>query len=208
MTESDIPSHSNSRNSYATSQSLLQRVQSQDQDAWRRLVYIFSPLVYHICKRWRVTGADADDVVQDVFQAVAASIGEYQSTRGGKRAPFRNWLGGIIHHKLGDRHRRQLRQPLAEGGSAAHERLQELPAPEALLPAEDLSATSGVCQRALQLLRDEFEPQTWQAFWRTAVDGQAAAAIAVELGMSAAAVRKAKSRILHRLRLELGDLFE
>jgi RNA polymerase sigma-70 factor (ECF subfamily) len=60
----------------------------------------------------------------------------------------------------------------------------------------------------LHLLREEFEPQTWQAFWRTAVDGQPATAVAVELGMSAAAIRKAKSRILHRLRLELGDLFE
>jgi RNA polymerase sigma-70 factor (ECF subfamily) len=208
VTESDHHPDSNPRSSYATSQSLLERVQSQDQEAWNRLVYIFSPLVYHVCAKWKVTGADAEDVVQDVFQAVAASIAEYQVARDGKRAPFRCWLGGIIHHKLGDRHRRQVRQPQAEGGSAAHERLQELPAPKALLPAEDLSATSGVCQRALHLLRDEFEPQTWQAFWRTAVDGQPATAVAIELGMSAAAIRKAKSRILHRLRIELGDLFE
>lgn len=208
VTEPEQHSPSNPRSGYATSQSLLERVQSQDQEAWNRLVYIFSPLVYHICKKWNVTGADAEDVVQDVFQAVAASIGDYQVARDGKRAPFRCWLGGIIHHKLSDRHRRMFRQPQAEGGSAAQERLQELPAPDALLPAEDLSATSGLCQRALHLLREEFEPQTWQAFWRTAVDSQPATAVAVELGMSAAAIRKAKSRILHRLRMELGDLFE
>src|SRR5262249_33894707 len=157
---------------------------------WNRLVYIFSPLVYHICRKADVTGADAEDVVQEVFQAVAASIGDYQVARDGKPAPFRYWLGGIIHHKLSDRHRRLLRQPLAEGGSAAQARLLELPAPDAILPAEDLSATSEVCQRALHLLRDEFEAQTWQAFWRTAVDGQPAVAVATELGMSAAAVRK------------------
>jgi RNA polymerase sigma-70 factor (ECF subfamily) len=208
VTKPDHFSRSNARDSYATSQSLLARVQSKDQEAWNRLVYIFSPLVYHICKNRNVTGADAEDIVQDVFQAVAVTIGDYQVSRDGKRAPFRCWLGGIIHHKLGDRHRRLLRQPQAEGGSVAQQRLQELPAPEAMLPAQDLGPTSGLCRRALHLLRDEFEPQIWQAFWRTAVDGQPAPAVAVELGMSAAAVRKAKSRILHRLRIELGELFE
>jgi RNA polymerase sigma-70 factor (ECF subfamily) len=187
---------------------LLERVQNHDQEAWKRLVYIFSPLVFHICKRWGVMGADAEDVVQEVFQAVAVGIGQYQASRDGARAPFRSWLGGIIHHKLSDRHRRLSRQPQAEGGSHAYERLQELPEPDALLPAEDLSATSGLCQRALQLLREQFEPQSWQAFWRTAVDGQPATHVATELGMSAAAVRKAKSRILHRLKVEIGDLFE
>src|SRR3954454_13934101 len=88
VTEPDHPSHSNPRSNYATSQSLLERVQRQDQEAWNRLVYIFSPLVYHICGKWKVTGADAEDVVQDVFQAVATGIGDYQVARDGKRAPF------------------------------------------------------------------------------------------------------------------------
>ena len=63
-----------------------------------------------------------------------------------------------------------------------------------------------MCHRALELLRGEFAAQTWQAFWRTAVDGQSAPAIAAELNMSPAAVRKAKSRVLHRLKEELGEL--
>jgi RNA polymerase sigma-70 factor (ECF subfamily) len=40
------------------------------------------------------------------------------------------------------------------------------------------------------------------------VDGQTSAAVAAELGMSPTAVRMAKSRILHRLREELGDLVD
>ncbi|MEZ6101764.1 MAG: hypothetical protein R3E01_22750 [Pirellulaceae bacterium] len=47
---------------------------------------------------------------------------------------------------------------------------------------------------------------TWDAFWRTAVLGQATADVADELGMTAAAVRKAKSRTLQRLRRQLGDI--
>lgn len=201
----DTPGASQSR--YATSQSLLERVKSQDQEAWKRLVYIFTPLVYHICKRWHVSGPDADDVLQEVFQAVAESIGQYQSQRDEKRAPFRAWLSGITQHKLMDWQRRRARQIQAEGGSNAYERLQEVPEADAL-PPDDLTATNGVCQRALHMLRDEFEAQTWQAFWRTAVDGQSATAVAAELDMKPAAVRKAKSRVLHRLKVEIGDLVD
>ena len=60
--------------------------------------------------------------------------------------------------------------------------------------------------RALDLVRAEFEGRTWQMFWRSAVDGHAVAAIARDLGASAAAVRQAKSRVLRRLKSELGDL--
>jgi RNA polymerase sigma-70 factor (ECF subfamily) len=65
---------------------------------------------------------------------------------------------------------------------------------------------SALYHRLLGLLKAGFEDRTWQAFWRVAVDGRPAADVADELGMSAVAVRKAKSRVLHRLREEAGDL--
>jgi RNA polymerase sigma-70 factor (ECF subfamily) len=57
-------------------------------------------------------------------------------------------------------------------------------------------------------VRDEFEERTWQAFWLTAVEGRPADDVAADLGVSAAAVRKAKSRVLHRLKEELGELLD
>ena len=63
-------------------------------------------------------------------------------------------------------------------------------------------------RRALDLVRAEFENRTWEAFWRTAIDGQRPAHVADDLGMSLNAVYKAKSRVLRRLRRELGDLLE
>jgi RNA polymerase sigma-70 factor (ECF subfamily) len=56
------------------------------------------------------------------------------------------------------------------------------------------------------LIRDEFEEQTWQAFWLTTVEDRSSTDAAVALGMSAGAVRKAKARVLHRLRQEFGDV--
>jgi RNA polymerase sigma-70 factor (ECF subfamily) len=43
-------------------------------------------------------------------------------------------------------------------------------------------------------------------FWRVTVDGEATAEVARDLSVSPSAVRLAKSRILRRLREELGDI--
>jgi RNA polymerase sigma-70 factor (ECF subfamily) len=186
--------------------SLLERVRNRDEQAWQKLVYLYTPLVYHLCRRWNVAGPDAEDVVQDVFQAVALDLDKFQRERAGQTRTFRSWMGGIVRHKLFDLFRRKNRQPQAQGGSDAYQRLQDLSLPDD--PGEEAEAVSSVCQRALELIRGDFAEQTWQAFWRTSVDGQPAAAIAGELGMSAAGVRKAKSRVLHRLKQELGDLID
>jgi RNA polymerase sigma-70 factor (ECF subfamily) len=58
----------------------------------------------------------------------------------------------------------------------------------------------------MELVRSEFEAKTWQAFWRAAVDGHPVDMIAADLGVTPAAVRKSKSRVLRRLKEEIGDL--
>jgi RNA polymerase sigma-70 factor (ECF subfamily) len=71
--------------------------------------------------------------------------------------------------------------------------------------AAEAEAFGEVLQRAIESIRGEFQDRTWQAFWRTVVEGKAAADVADELGMQPGAVRVSKSRVLLRLRRELGD---
>ncbi len=52
----------------------------------------------------------------------------------------------------------------------------------------------------LDLMQEEFEPATLQAFRRLALDGISGAEVAGELGVSVAAVYVAKSRVLARIR--------
>jgi RNA polymerase sigma-70 factor (ECF subfamily) len=56
------------------------------------------------------------------------------------------------------------------------------------------------------VIRGAIEWRTWQAFWLTAVEGRLPRDVALELGISPGAVRVAKSRVLKRLRDELGGL--
>jgi RNA polymerase sigma-70 factor (ECF subfamily) len=192
----------------ATSLSLLQRIRNGDAAGWNRAVELYTPLIYHWCKRRGVEGADADDVLQEVFQAATQSIGAFRRERAGDT--FRGWLRAITRHKILALWRSRSHQPDALGGSSALQQLQQVPdsEDEAAEDAADADQMSALFHRALGLLRDEFEPRTWQAFWRTAVDAQSAPDVATELGMTANAVRMAKSRVLHRLREELGDLVQ
>lgn len=220
------PSGRESRSSCGTSPSLIQRVRADEADAWDRLVSLYAPLVAHWCRRSRLPDEDLADVFQEVFQAVASHIAAFRNDRA--RDTFRGWLRTITLNKINDHFRKQRQEPRGVGGSEALERMAQLPDPaRADQPSSGTSSASAagssaaeedasaeavierqLFQRGLELIRSEFEPRTWQAFWRTAVDGRSAPEVAAELSMSPGAVRVAKSRVLRRLRAELGDIWD
>jgi RNA polymerase sigma-70 factor (ECF subfamily) len=69
-----------------------------------------------------------------------------------------------------------------------------------------MEAEKIISRRAMELVRTEFQQRTWEAWYKTAVEGRPAADVAEDMNMSLAAVYKAKSRVLLRLRQELGGL--
>jgi RNA polymerase sigma-70 factor (ECF subfamily) len=194
--------------STATSRSLLERVRADEPAAWDRLVGLYAPLVLHWCRRWGLQEQDAADVFQEVFQAVATHIAGFRKENRGDT--FRGWLRTITGNKVRDHFRRRGREPAGAGGTDALTRMAQIPAPEPVEgdSATEASAEQGLFHRALEEIRADFEERTWQAFWRTAVEGRTPKEVAAELGMSPGAVRVAKSRVLQRLREELGDLLE
>lgn len=192
--------------SLATSTSLLQGLQAQQPDAWACFVRIYGPLVYTWCRRRGLQADDAADMVQEVCRAVHRRIGEFeQAARGG----FRSWLWTIARNKMLDLYRG--RRTPAVGGSAHQESLQQLTSdqrPEDEPELTDAGDRVALMRRALELIRPGFEPPTWLAFWRSAVEGHHTAHIAADLKTTPAAVRKARSRVLQRLRSVLAELGE
>jgi RNA polymerase sigma-70 factor (ECF subfamily) len=188
-----------------TSLTLLARVQADEPAAWERFVELYAPLVHHWCRRAALGAETTADVFQDVFQAVAQHIGTFRRDRPGDT--LRGWLRTVTANKIRDHYRRHAGEPAAQGGTTARLLLQDVPDP---LPADDQE--TGVMQwsvrRALEWVRGDFEPTTWQAFWKTQVEEQSPADVAAELGMTPAAVRKAKYRVLQRLREELEGIAE
>lgn len=188
----------------ATSLSLLERVRHRDPEAWKRLVFIYAPLIQHWCQRWGAHEADAEDVQQEVFQSVARKISAFRRDRPGDT--FRGWLRVIAFRKFLDLRGRQQLQPKAEGGSDVQARLLQVPDPADADGDDTPEQVQNLHHRALELVRSQFESQTWRAFWRCAVEGDSPAEIAQDMAVTPAAVRKAKSRVLRRLKEEFGDL--
>jgi RNA polymerase sigma-70 factor (ECF subfamily) len=198
----------------STSRSLLVRLRDDDPAAWERLVTLYSPLVYYWCGKMNLPEQDMADVFQEVFQSVATHINDFRKDRPGDT--FRGWLRTITRSKVYDHYRRQTRQPNAAGGTEAQIRFSQMPADDSSdeTPSDSTNESSeeeiynDLFLRALNLIRDNFAERTWQAFWRVVVDGRTPNEVAEELEMRPGTVRVAKSRVLHRLRKELGELLD
>ena len=146
--------------------------------------------------------ADAADIAQEVFVATLADVSEFRRERAGDSG----WLWTIAQNKIRDRFRRLHEQ--AQGGTDAQQCLAQIPdSPEETIDAAPRSSDEGVLERrVLKVVRAGVETRTWQAFWRVTVDEQAVADVAEELGMTAAAVYKAKYRVARLIRQEMSEL--
>ncbi len=196
----------NSQAESSISTSLLQRVKSRDADAWRRLVELFGPTVYQWCLKAGLQPADASDVGQEVFRSVLGAIQNFRREKPGDT--FRGWLWRVTQYRIQDHWRRTAKQPEPVGGSTAKEQLAQHPAEFPVDETFDPSQDDELLLAALELIREDFQPHTWQAFWLVTIEGHSAREAADRLNMSRGAVYVAKSRILSRLREELDGVID
>ncbi len=174
-----------------------------DTAAWSEFVALYEPLVYRLARRKGLQDADAQDLVQDVFQALARSIDHWDPARGS----FRAWLSQITRNLLINILSRGKNLPRGSGSTSIQDLLQEQ-------PADDPSATAvfeaeyrrHLFQWAADQVRDEFTPATWQAFWQTVVEQRPTKDVAAELGITLGALYVARSRILSRLKRKIDSL--
>lgn len=188
---------------------LLTRLRDgQDGGAWREFFDLYGPVVYRFARNRGLQDADAADLMQDVLRSVARNA--HRMEYDPKRGTFRGWLYTVTRNKIYNFLSSQKNRPRASGDSDAHERLQAIPAREEDGPDADWEREyqQRLTDRAMDLVKDEFQPATWQAFWGTAVEGKAAGEVGVGLKMSPGAVYVAKSRVLARLREEVRKMMD
>jgi RNA polymerase sigma-70 factor (ECF subfamily) len=184
---------------HTTSVSLLDRLrQPADPQAWERFVDLYTPLLFHWARRAGLQETDAADLIQDVFQVLLRRMPEFHYDRNGS---FRGWLRTVLLNQWRTRLRRRRELPLNEAESG----LAEEDGQDAVTEKEYRDYLIG---RALDVMRKDFQPATWQACWEHVARGRAAAEVAAELGITVKAVYLAKARVLRRLREELQGLWD
>ena len=182
-----------------TSPTLILSLQlGEDDTAWLRVVRIYGPLIHTWCTRCGLQDSDAADVSQDVLADLAKSIEKF--SRDGDGATFRGWLWTITRNKIADHFRRWSQTTNGSGGTGALHLIEQLPDERPETPAD----VTDLHLRALEGLQCNFNEATWTAFWRVVVEGDAAKDVSEDLGITVWAVYKAKTRVMAKLRAELG----
>ncbi len=166
--------------------------------AWGRFVAIYRPAIVAVARQRGLALADADDVAQAVFAAVAGAVHRFDPDRevsasSGPRARFSTWLATIADRKTIDALRRSRVRPAS---GHAFDAVAARDTDSRLLRFE---VRRRLFLTAAADLQDEVSPTAWEAFWRTAIDGDSAERVAKTLGMTAGAVYAAKARTMRKL---------
>jgi RNA polymerase sigma-70 factor, ECF subfamily len=192
-----------------TSVSLLERLRSAEPDDphWRRLHDIYEPWIQGWLARVPELGTESHDVAQEVLMVVVRELPKFNRQRDGS---FRRWLGIVVANQLRSHWKRQKRRPsLGLDNAAGNEFVEQLADPTSALSREwDRQHDQFVLDRLMTTVRADFTATTWEAFRRCALDGEATAAVATDLGVTVNAVLVAKSRVLKRLREEAAGLVD
>jgi RNA polymerase sigma factor (sigma-70 family) len=189
-----------------TSFSLLEQIRLRpDSATWQRFLDLYLPLIRRWLHHYGVPAHDADDLSQEVLAAVVRDLPAFCHDL--RRGALRRWLRTITVNRLRNYWRGRDHRPAVIGGSSFEEALAQLEDPESRLSHFwDEEHDRHVLRRLLEMIRPDFEPVTWRAFERLVIDGLRTADVAAELGITANAVRIAKSRVLQRLRREAESL--
>ncbi len=189
-----------------TRATLLVRLKDpRDTVAWSEFVDLYGPVVYGFARKRGLQDSDAADMVQEVLRSVARNADRMEYDP--KKGTFRGWLYTVTRNKIYNFLTSQKRRPRAAGDVSSQERLEALADPSNQSEADwELEYQRRLSSKAMDRVKHEFQPATWQAFVGTAVEGRQALEVGQALKMSPGAVYVAKSRVLARLRDEVQKL--
>jgi RNA polymerase sigma-70 factor (ECF subfamily) len=185
----------------STRASLLVRIRDpQDEQAWAQFLEIYTPLIYRLARQRGFQDADANDLVQEVFRAVAGAIDRWDPDPA--RGSFRAWLFQIARNLMINVLAYQRRHPRGTGDTDFKEFLEEQPAGEDSARFEE-EYRRQLFAWAAEQVRGEFRETTWRAFWLAGVEGRPPKDVAESLGISVGAVYHNKSRVMARIRQKI-----
>ena len=187
-----------------TSATLLARLGQvpPDQAAWAQFTERYGRKIYAWCRRWNLQEADAEDLTQDVLLKLAEKMQTfvYDPTKS-----FRAWLKTVARHAWSDSWSGR-KAAIGAGGSQALELLQTVEAREDLVRRLEEEFDRELLDEAMARVRLRVMPRTWEAFDRTALQGQSGAEAAQALGMKVATVFVARSKVQKMIQEEMQKL--
>lgn len=188
-----------------TQKSLIVRLADRhDSDAWFQFSNVYRSVIYSMARKHGLQDADADEVVQTVFSNISNALA--QRPHDWARAKFRTWLFRVTFNAISNKFR-SAKPDLGSGDTAVIGQLNRVPSPVELGDYDE-AYEKAIFRWAAKQIRSEFQEETWNAFWMTAVMGRSCEDVARAIGKEIGSVYAARSRIIRRLRKKIKDFDE
>lgn len=184
----------------STSPTLLELLGVPGNDAaWTKFLDLYGPRIDRACRSASLQAADADEVRSRVLTALVTAM------KGFKYDParrFRGYLATAVTNAIRGIWRERMRRLGCENERQSIDALIDLPSPIDELGDEldaDIHRRLQLARRAMNAVRNRVDPVTWDAFWRTAIEGEPAIDVAASLGKKVGAVYMARCRVQQML---------
>jgi len=130
--------------------SLVTRCLSGDETAWEQLVRVHTRHVYALCYRFTGSGAESQDLTQEVFVRVFRTLKSFRSTEGS----FGTWLTRVTRNLLIDHYRRTRQERVTDSIEDQLPSLEQEGSGLGMRPDQALAGreASEILQAALQKL--------------------------------------------------------
>jgi RNA polymerase sigma factor (sigma-70 family) len=199
-------------NSIKTRQSLLSRLKNwDDQQSWQEFFDTYWRLIYGFARKWGLSDAEAQDVVQDTVVVVARKMPGFRYDP--EVGSFKSWLLHTTQWRIRDHYRKRERlhqagpaNPPADGPRTST--IERIPDPaglhlEAIWEAE---WRQNLFDAAVDRLRRRVDARQFQIFDLHVLRQWPVTKVARTLGISAGRVYLAKHRIGGLLKKEIQQI--
>jgi RNA polymerase sigma-70 factor (ECF subfamily) len=192
---------------HTTPLTLLERLRdASDSKSWERFVALYTPFLFYWARRLHLHGAEAADLVQDVFVKLVQELPKF--TYDAEKGSFRGWLRTLCIHRWSDLRKKRENRVLQAG----EKEIADVEATDdglEMVWAEEYD--SFLIRQAMKLCEaysDTFDSRTLVAFREVAVNQRSVQEVAREMGLTENAVSLAKLRVIRRLRLDLSKFLD
>ncbi len=197
---------SNTKQTYATRMTLLQKMQRQhDAAAWQEFVSIYEKYIYGVIFSMSISPEDAGDVLQDVLVKLWKKLPEIDL---GQMHKFRSYLAVTAKNCTYDFFRREVRR----GGNKKVEFEERLHAIESISEpdVERIAAVEWnnyITAKAMENIARRFSAQALDIF-KASLEGKEIKTISAEMGVPLSTAYRLRARVKEGLLAEIKALDE
>lgn len=171
--------------------------------AWDEFYRVYSQFIRRFVVSCGVHGADADDVIQEVWSEVATRLKDFKHP--GDRPRLRPWLYTLVRGKATNYFRQRARDPAKYNlGDAIREGQEPIDAAPQPPDQYEMEWEQSLAKTLVEEMRSEVSASNYRLLQMRVLEGREVADVAAELKVTPERVRYRQHRLLKKLKARVA----